>query len=161
MERRAHLDVRAGQALGLSFILNRPEVTIGRNPASVVRLDDYAVAWNHALLREHGGRFWLQDLGQSEGVWRNGQRLTPRQDVMLEENDLLRFGEAQLAFVHKEVATRVSLTAPPPSALPSLNPAFAMQAIAPCARCGVPLQPTATFCTSCGAPNAARAGGGS
>jgi NADPH-dependent 2,4-dienoyl-CoA reductase/sulfur reductase-like enzyme/pSer/pThr/pTyr-binding forkhead associated (FHA) protein len=151
-ERRAHLDVRAGHGLGLSFLLAQPTITIGRDPASVIRLDDYSVAWNHGLLREHGGRYWLQDLGQSEGVWRNGQRLPPRQDVMLEENDVLRFGGAELAFVTKVVLIRASMPPPAPAPAPAINPVAAMQAIVACARCGVPLTPQATFCTSCGAP---------
>ena len=151
-ERKPHLEVRSGHGLGLSFLLAQPQITIGRNPECVIRLDDYSVAWNHGLLREHGGRWWIQDLGQSEGIGRNGQRLTPRQDVMLEENDVLRFGEAQIAFVMKNVQ---SAPISPQSIVPSAvaaNPVSALQAIAPCARCGVPLNPQATFCTSCGAP---------
>jgi NADPH-dependent 2,4-dienoyl-CoA reductase/sulfur reductase-like enzyme/pSer/pThr/pTyr-binding forkhead associated (FHA) protein len=163
-ERKPHLDVRAGSGLGLSFVLAQPEITIGRNPASGIRLDDYSVAWNHALLRLHNGLFWLRDQGMSEGVWRNGQRLAPQQDVALQENDVLRMGEAELVFVtkpvaagHPTLATRPPSTAPPVIKAYTPAPAMAMQAIVACARCGVPLDPQATFCTSCGTPARAKA----
>ena len=90
------LVARSGGRSGQSFGLKRGNNTVGRDPqrADVV-LDEPTVSGEHARVRYEGGQFYLYDLASSNGTFVNNRRV-PRQ--MLMDNDLVRFGNAELVF---------------------------------------------------------------
>ena len=94
----AELEVRAGANLGVRFALRGKSATIGRDPASQVRLDDLSVSRRHAVLNEFGGRWHLSDLHSARGTFRNGTRLPPAEDVALEPGDVLVVGDTTLVY---------------------------------------------------------------
>jgi len=73
-------------------------VTVGRDPASQVRLDGVAVSRRHAVFNEFGGRWHVSDLHSSRGTYRNGAPIPPGQDVPLEVGDQLLVGDTTLVF---------------------------------------------------------------
>ena len=96
--RLAHLVVRSGASVGLRFALTGKSITLGRDPASQVRIDSLSVWRRHALFSEFEGRWHVSDLHSSRGTFRNGARLAPGNDVPLEEGDELALGETVLVF---------------------------------------------------------------
>lgn len=85
--------------------------TIGRAPASALRLDEAGVSWRHACLCWTGCSWELQDLGSRNGTFLNNQRLEAGVPVELRIGSQLRFGDYQDAF------TMVDISAPEPAAL--------------------------------------------
>jgi len=52
-----------------------PELTIGRDPACECPVEDDSVSARHARLHHHHGQWWLEDLGSTNGVLLNQQKL--------------------------------------------------------------------------------------
>lgn len=83
-----------------------PQLLIGRDPQADIRLDgDGSVSRRHALVSYAEGRWWVEDLGSSNGTQRNAQPLAGR--VGLGHGDLLRIGGVTL------VVSEGSQTPPP------------------------------------------------
>jgi pSer/pThr/pTyr-binding forkhead associated (FHA) protein len=82
--------------MGLVFALTGPSITVGRDPACAMRIDDLSISRRHALLSDLGGRWHVSDLHSSRGTWKNGERLPPGQDTELSEGDRLQLGDAVL-----------------------------------------------------------------
>jgi len=76
-------------------------VTIGRDAACDIVLDDKKVSRNHAMLRQLGnGDYYLIDEGSSNGCYVNGKLITA--PTLLKDNDRLGIGETVLVF-HQQV----------------------------------------------------------
>jgi pSer/pThr/pTyr-binding forkhead associated (FHA) protein len=97
-------------------------VSIGREPASDVRLDwDGEVSRTHALLEPVGSAWTLLDDGLSRnGSYVNGRRLQGRR--RLEDGDAITVGRTLLVYVATEGEVRTTATATG-AASPSLTPA--------------------------------------
>ena len=65
----AELTIVRGPSTGERFILDIPEVTIGRDPKCEVFLNDRTVSRRHAHLSIQGGRAIIEDLGSLNGTW--------------------------------------------------------------------------------------------
>jgi pSer/pThr/pTyr-binding forkhead associated (FHA) protein len=84
-----------GTQPGTSYTL-RPGAVIGRRPGSDIFLGDTYMSGEHARLTLHEGRWWLADLGSTNGTFVNGTRidrptpLTPGAEV--------RFGRIRMRF---------------------------------------------------------------
>lgn len=65
----AELTIVRGSSTGERFILDIPEVTIGRDPNCEVFLNDRTVSRRHAHLSIQGGRAIIEDLGSLNGTW--------------------------------------------------------------------------------------------
>ena len=57
---------------GASFVLDTPEITIGRDPSSSVFLNDMTVSRRHAVLHINGNSARIEDLGSLNGTWVDG-----------------------------------------------------------------------------------------
>lgn len=66
------LTIVRGPSTGERFILDIPEVTIGRDPNCEVFLNDRTVSRRHAHLSIQGGRAVIEDLGSLNGTWVDG-----------------------------------------------------------------------------------------
>ena len=65
----AELTIVRGPSTGERFILDIPEVTIGRDPNCEVFLNDRTVSRRHAHLSIQGGRAIIEDLGSLNCTW--------------------------------------------------------------------------------------------
>lgn len=70
-----YLIARAGPAAGRSFQLSVGETHIGRSTKNDIVLEDPEVSRQHALIREQGGYFTIQDLGSTNGTFVNDRRI--------------------------------------------------------------------------------------
>jgi adenylate cyclase len=80
---------------GRSYLLDEFNL-IGRSEQANVRLEDPGVSRQHATIRREGGRYWLVDLGSSNGTFVNDMVVTHAQP--LHDGDRLQLGTAQLVF---------------------------------------------------------------
>jgi pSer/pThr/pTyr-binding forkhead associated (FHA) protein len=72
----AELTIVRGPSAGERFILDIPEVTIGRDPNCEVFLNDRTVSRRHAHLSIQNGRAVIEDLGSLNGTWLDGAIVT-------------------------------------------------------------------------------------
>jgi pSer/pThr/pTyr-binding forkhead associated (FHA) protein len=111
-EPKPHLDVRNGRALGLGFELALDMVTIGRDPASTIRLDDESIDWRHAWIRRTANGWEIAD-AESHGVTkRNGIVLAPNQWVPMVPGDNIEIGEVAMTYSVRPSAVLPGLLAP-------------------------------------------------
>jgi NADPH-dependent 2,4-dienoyl-CoA reductase/sulfur reductase-like enzyme/pSer/pThr/pTyr-binding forkhead associated (FHA) protein len=97
--RQALLEVRTGRSPPMTFELEGPSATIGRDPTSKIRIDDMSISRRHAVLNAYGGAWHISDLHSSRGTFRNGERLPPGQDVALSEGDQVMLGDVAASFL--------------------------------------------------------------
>jgi pSer/pThr/pTyr-binding forkhead associated (FHA) protein len=91
------LAVRAGGPPGAVFSLDHETVTIGREPAADVFLDDVTVSRNHAIITRAPGGTVLRDLGSLNGTYVNRRRIEGEE--VLEDGDELQIGKFRLTFL--------------------------------------------------------------
>ncbi len=77
------------------YELQKPIIVIGRSRECDIRLDDSSASRKHAEIRRENGRYFLVDLGSTNGVTLNGQRVTRAQ---LSLNDQIVIGETPVTF---------------------------------------------------------------
>ncbi len=77
-----------------AYRFSRPEVIIGRDPASDLPLDDLTISAQHARLAYHHGQWWVEDLRSTNGTALNAEPVhTP---LALADGDELRFGKLRM-----------------------------------------------------------------
>ncbi|HUO85859.1 MAG TPA: FHA domain-containing protein [Thermoanaerobaculia bacterium] len=106
---------------------------IGRSRDCDIVVRDPTVSRAHALVAVERGRVTVQDLGSSNGVSVNGQRIGG--EVELADGDQVRLGRVRMTLA------RGARSAP--------------RGAAECAICGAPVEPGARVCPHCGEPIAA------
>lgn len=83
----------AGPALNRQFLLDRPEITIGRDPSNDIPLmDDPTVSRRHCKISIQGEAIYLQDEGSSNGTFVNGARIT---STLLKSGDEIVIGQSR------------------------------------------------------------------
>ncbi|RME06256.1 MAG: FHA domain-containing protein [Anaerolineae bacterium] len=84
--------LQAGETTRRRF--SAPEVSIGRAPQNLCRLDSSTVSARHARLFFRQGHWWLEDLGSTNGTYLNAERV--EKAVIVVEGDKIRCGEIAL-----------------------------------------------------------------
>jgi pSer/pThr/pTyr-binding forkhead associated (FHA) protein len=96
----------------------RGEITIGRQAGNTIRLTDRNVSRRHARLVRENGSLLIEDLGSSNGVRVNGERIDGRSRVA--DGDVVEIGDYDLGIEGRldTPATPLALriTTPPGSA---------------------------------------------
>jgi pSer/pThr/pTyr-binding forkhead associated (FHA) protein len=89
------LVVRKGAEVGERFYLDRPEMTVGRDPGSDIFLNDVTVSRRHALLHVAGGEVTVEDAGSLNGTYVNNVSVD---SAVLRTGDVLQVGTFQMTF---------------------------------------------------------------
>jgi transcriptional regulator with GAF, ATPase, and Fis domain len=89
----------AGPYNGQLFTLDSEEVTIGRDPANQICLNDPLVSRRHCVLRESVDNYVLQDLDSSNGTTINDVPIRTRKLV---QGDRIKIGETHFLYVSSE-----------------------------------------------------------
>ena len=77
------------------FPLESTQVTIGRGLNNDIILEDTRVSRHHAQLRYRARRFWITDLGSTNGTFVNGEQVEER---ALRDGDLISLGGLELTY---------------------------------------------------------------
>ena len=70
------LVMRSGPTPGVVFPLESDQLTIGRDSANDVAINDAEVSRRHARLTFQGGKYVVEDLGSTNGTYLDRSRLT-------------------------------------------------------------------------------------
>lgn len=84
------------------YPLDQESIVIGRRPSSDVHIDNLAVSGAHARVLTILKDSFLEDLGSTNGVYVNGQRI---KKYPLSDGDLITVGKHQLRYVRDLDAT--------------------------------------------------------
>ena len=90
------LIVRKGPQPGERFFIDRPRLTIGRDPKSDVFLNDMTVSRTHAIVECTDARVTVRDGGSLNGTYVNG---TIVDEAVLGDGDVVQIGTFQMVFV--------------------------------------------------------------
>ena len=71
--------------------------TVGRESGNGIRIEEDSVSARHARLRHEGGRWWLEDLGSTNGTFVNDTRVTGR--APLQSGDIVQIGLVTARFL--------------------------------------------------------------
>src|SRR5476649_2816041 len=91
--------------------------TFGRTSGNTVVLPTEKVSRRHAMIHEQGGEFWVVDLGSTNGIEINGERVT--HPVRLRDGDEIQMPGASYTF--RQVAKPVVEAEPAPRRAPPIK----------------------------------------
>ena len=94
-EKRAELEFVSGPLVGQTVNLDRDVTTIGSVAGNTVLLTDTGVSRKHIGIKRVDGGFELADLGSTNGVYVNGEKVARRK---LEVGDVIRVGTTEIVF---------------------------------------------------------------
>ena len=112
------LVMKTGPVPGKVYELQNSVVTIGRDIANDIVINDPEISRKHAKLTRQTGGYLLEDLGSTNGTYVNGQRLMGPH--LLRPSELIVFGE-QVSLVYDTSPTDMDATLiaeTPPEAAP-------------------------------------------
>ncbi len=89
--------VNQGAKAGARYALDSDVVSLGRDPASDIFLDDITVSRRHAEVERDGARYSIRDVGSLNGTYVN-RKLVEHGE--LSEGDEVQVGKFKLVFVH-------------------------------------------------------------
>ena len=116
------LQVTSGQSYGMSAPLSGGYVTIGRDPASELCVDDPYASRFHARLADNGQQVILTDLNSTNGTMVNGRRIA---NAVIRPGDVISVGSSQILFAARQAPQRAAgfgYSQHPPSAPPAQRP---------------------------------------
>jgi len=90
------LVVRKGHEVGERFLIDRPRLTVGRDPGADIFLNDVTVSRQHAVLERVGASVKISDAGSLNGTYVNGLVVD---SAMLGSGDIVQIGMFQMVFV--------------------------------------------------------------
>ena len=94
-EQRAELEFVSGPLVGQTINLDRDVTTIGSVAGNTVLLTDTGVSRKHIGIKRVDGGYELADLGSTNGVYVNGEKVARRK---LEVGDVIRVGTTEIVF---------------------------------------------------------------
>mgnify|MGYP001039399610 CR=1 FL=1 len=128
------LSVRKGPNAGQVLVLTKPEIRIGREMTNDLAINDAEVSRRHAILRFEAGSYVIEDLGSTNGILINSQRLLGPHT--LKAGEIITLGE-QVELVYEAVLSELADTVVSPVAeMPPAPPVVPAQPRQP-----VPRQP--------------------
>lgn len=106
------LVMRSGPSLGKIFMLEKPELFVGRDLNNEVVINDPEVSRRHARLFIQGNNYFIEDLGSTNGTFIAGQRLAG--PYLLRVGEVITFGERiNVVYETDAVDQDVTMIAPP------------------------------------------------
>lgn len=110
----AKIQILNGKKQGSVFDLNDgSEVDIGNRKSAKISIRDPWISYNHAKISGQSGRFFIEDLGSSNGTWINGEKIQ-RQE--LSPNSVIYLGKTKVKFLTADEAEDVATTEAPKAA---------------------------------------------
>lgn len=90
--RRFVLRVTGGPAAGKEYVLDSPEITLGRAVSADIQLPDMVISRHHTSIYFEGTRWVVKDLESTNGTWLGSRRV--RRPTPLELGSTVRLGNS-------------------------------------------------------------------
>ncbi|OGD33836.1 hypothetical protein A2V94_09325 [Candidatus Atribacteria bacterium RBG_16_35_8] len=97
---KSGLVIIKGPNIGDKFLINKQELSIGRNPASDIFLDDITVSRKHAVIIKSGKDFRIKDSESLNGSYLNGKIV---ENAILKDMDRIQIGKYIFLFFNSGV----------------------------------------------------------
>jgi len=97
---RPALIVLSGERVGVR-VSCQGNIVVGRDAEAGLSLPDPGVSWHHAMLQDRGDAWTLVDLGSTNGIAVNGEKVA---EADLKSGDKLRFGTTVVRFEIQDAA---------------------------------------------------------
>ncbi len=92
------LAIKKGPSAGAEFLVEKEEITIGRDPASDIFLNDITVSRRHARIYFEKAEAYIEDLGSLNGIYVDGKRVDK---AKLKPGSEIQIGKFKLVFFKK------------------------------------------------------------
>lgn len=89
------LTIIKGPQTGSTFVLDKNEISIGRDPSCGVFLNDMTVSRKHAVLKVAGESATVEDLGSLNGTWVDGAIVN---NATLSDGSTIQIGTFRMVF---------------------------------------------------------------
>ena len=90
----------SGRLQGTVIPLEKAETSIGRDPESILCINEHWISREHCVIKNENGQFKIIDLGSHNGTFVNG---VPIKEELLEHEDRIGFAGAMFLFLLREV----------------------------------------------------------
>lgn len=100
--RRVKLVLVSGPAAGQEYLLGPTRLTLGRGPNVDIEIPDLTLSRQHAAVEFTNGKFRVEDLGSTNGLTVNGERV---QAGELDHGDSFKIGNQQFQLLVEEQET--------------------------------------------------------
>jgi pSer/pThr/pTyr-binding forkhead associated (FHA) protein len=98
---RGLLVVLSSNFLGMSFIINKPKVVIGRHPECDIIINDPAISKEHcAIILKDDHKFFIEDLNSTNFTYLNGKKIKKAEHIIY--GDRIIIGSTILRFYIEE-----------------------------------------------------------
>jgi FHA domain-containing protein len=97
--------IKLSSSRGSRLLVDRSN-KIGRDDTCTLTIDDLAVSRQHARIFLERGRYFVEDLGSSNGTTINGRHLQPALPVELNRGDVIRIGQSDLSWTVSAIQGR-------------------------------------------------------
>ncbi len=89
-----YLEIIRGQEIGRRHLLKEGAITVGRSSKNMICINsvERTVSNHHAIIYKYGDSISIQDIGSTNGTYKNGTRLSEEAES-LGHNDEISFGE--------------------------------------------------------------------
>lgn len=98
------LSIVKGPHTGTTFVLDTPEISIGRDPSNNVFLNDMTVSRHHAKMQLSSGACTIEDLGSLNGTWVDGAIVNR---AMLQDGSTIQIGTFRMVFHTTQNTNRI------------------------------------------------------
>lgn len=102
----AKLVLSAGESVLYQCFVDKQRLTVGRDAANPIVIDDPAVSREHAAIVPVGNDHILEDLESANGTYVNGKRVSRR---ILQHGDVIAFGRFNLRYLNSRASASVDL----------------------------------------------------
>src|SRR5512138_3505483 len=102
----AKLVLSAGDSVLYQCFVDKERLTVGRDAANPIVIDDPAVSREHAAIVSVGNDHVLEDLQSANGTFVNGKRVSRR---ILQHGDVIAFGRFNLRYINLRTSGGVDL----------------------------------------------------
>ncbi len=89
-------------AFGKEYVLDKPEMSIGRSKDCDISIEDETVSGSHAAIRIDEDGFFITDMNSKNGTIVNRSPISGKSE--LKKGDEIDIGDVKLKFVHKDAA---------------------------------------------------------
>jgi pSer/pThr/pTyr-binding forkhead associated (FHA) protein len=93
------LIVAEGIREGTRYTVGKGTTSIGRGSLCDIILLDSAVSREHARITKRGERFFIYDVGSTNGTFVDNTMIDPGERVLLKSGTVISIGETRLVFV--------------------------------------------------------------
>lgn len=92
----AYVAITRGPRKGAQFSIHGEKMLIGREPPVDLLVEDRAASRRHAQIYRKNGKWYLKDLGSTNGTWLDGPLRSAER--ILWDGDVFRIGEWEFTF---------------------------------------------------------------